>query len=335
MATGDLLGKRLGAFGIGRQTAALTERAAPAHWLNCDSANIEFTPNVYERVNNIGANKIGIQQAGSDYKFSFSNAELSVDEVGYLLWLFMGGSVATDTVPTPDKYTITNQFDSEYFSVFKNHGGPFNSAGNNWERLVGCRFDSLTIEQGRAGYAKVSGSGVGLELNPLTNAATPSVSLGDDDAPLSWAALQDGDFQLAWGAGSLTTVTAPTSVKLDFSREVSAQGASLAGNDYTEVVEGGRSLSFTIEMDFEEGDTDVEEAIAAAKAGTDVKLALTWLTGVNKLVFLSSPSRITASPAGEIGTGTEAQMVTIEAEAFDTGSDIFSIEVHSDTVAFS
>ena len=140
MATGDLLAKRQGALGIGAQTAAGTVRAtAPAVWINADSANIEFTPNTYERVNNIGANKIGIQQAGSDYKFSFSNAEVSVDELGYLLWLFMGSEAFTqNTDPTPDEHILSNVYDSKYFTVFKDFGGPFTGT-SRVERLVGER----------------------------------------------------------------------------------------------------------------------------------------------------------------------------------------------------
>ena len=335
MADGDLLARRQGSIGIGAQTAAQTVRAgAPAHWLNADTANIEFTPNTYERVNNIGANKIGIQQSGNDYSFSFSNAECSAEEVAYLIWLFSGSS-SVNTAETPDQQTISQTFDSKYFTIYKDHGGTFDVGNNRVERLVGCRFDSLTIEQPRAGYAKVSGSGLGLSLNPETTAYTPSVTLGADDAPLSWAALQSGDFQLKWDGGSFATVTAPTSVKLEFTREISAQGANLASNDYSEVVEGGRSLSFMVEMDLIEGDADCEALIAAAKNANDVEIKLDWTTGAQKLVFTSSPSRVVGSPGGEIGTSTDAQTLTLEAEAFDTGSDIYTTVFHGDIPAFS
>lgn len=332
MANGDLLAKRQGSFGLGAQTASGTVRAtAPAVWLNADSANIEFTPNVYERVNNIGANKIGIEQAGSDYAFSFSNAEVSVDELGYMLWLFMGSEAFTANIdPTPDEHVLSNVYDSKYFTVFKNFGGTFDATNNLVERLVGCRFDSLSIEQPRAGYAKVSGSGVGLKLEPETTVYSPSVSLGADDAPLSWAALQDGDFQLGWNGQALATVTAPTSVKIDLTREVAAQGANLNSNDFTEVVEGGRNCAFTVEMDLIEGDTDCDAAVAAAKGGQDVQLSLDWTTGTHSFTFLTSLARITNSPSGEIGTSTDSQTLTVEAECFDTGTGIFSATVNAD-----
>lgn len=321
MAAGDLLAKRQGAFGIAAQTdAATVSGTAPAHWLTCDSANIEFTPNVYERVNNITQNKIGIEQAGNDYAFSFSNAEVSIDQLGYLLWLFLGGeSFATST------HTMDEQYDSKYFTVFKDHGAPFDGT-NNVERLVGCRFDSLSIDQQRAGYAKISGSGFGLSLSPDNTAHNPSVSLGAADAPLSWASLQAGSFQLGFNGAAKAAVTAPTSLKIDFSREIDRHGADIDGNDPSEIVEGGRAASFELDMDFIEGNTEVEALIAAAKSAHDVELQATWITGGNILVLGIPVGRITGTPAGEIGSGTETQSFNLSAEAFDDGlGDITAI----------
>lgn len=332
MAAGDLLAKRQGAFGIGYQSggATVVRTGGPAHWLTCDSANIEFTPNVYERVNSVTENKIGIQQAGSEYSFSFSNAEVSNEQLGYLLWLFSGNGTANSVSP----HTITGAFDSLYFTVYKLVGGVFDGT-NNVERLVGCRFDSLSIEQGRAGYAKISGSGFGLSLSPESNAYTPTVSLGDDDAPLSWASLQAGDFQLGWDGGGLATVTAPTSVKLNFTREIERAGADVSSNNPSEIIEGGRALTIEIEMDLIEGDTDVEAAVSAAKNAENVQLYLNWVAGTTDIEITTGPCRITNSPSGEIGSGTETQMVTISAEVFDSGSGIYTVVSTDGGAAYS
>jgi hypothetical protein len=317
-----LLSKRQGAFGICYETVPGTAEDAPAYWIPCDSFNIESTPSIYERTNNLTENKIGIEAAGQDHSFSFSGAQLDVETMGYLLWLFFADG-STDTTTSP--HTITAEYSSHYFTVFKDHGGVFDGT-NEVERLAGCRFGNLSIDQPRANYATISGDGMGLSLSPLGSLSAPTLpNLGPDNAPLSWATLRAGSFDINWNDGGSTASTYPTSLKFNFSREIDRQGADLNSNDPSAIVEGGRMLDFEFTLDNETGVSDVSSAIAALKGGQPVAIDVTWVSGTTSLKVDTSNARITGSVSGEVGAGSETQMLTIPAEVYDTGSGLATI----------
>ena len=158
-----LLGKRRGALGIAYQA----DKAVPETTCNIvvpvESANIEGVPVTYERVSSISADPLGRQQSGFEYSWSFSGAELDYATVGYLLWLYGGkeehlGAGVHILPHTSESW----DYASNYFTLFKDHGGDIAASGKETEALGGCRIDTLTLEQPHKGYMKVSASGLGM-----------------------------------------------------------------------------------------------------------------------------------------------------------------------------
>ena len=125
------ISKREGAVGIAYQSDPATASSDPVFDLICDDCSLPGEPVQYERINNITAESLGMQDGGKDCTFSIDGIEPSAEVMGYLLWLFGGGYSRTDLV-----HSLTQEFDSKYFTVFKDQGAPV--IGTTPVRLERC-----------------------------------------------------------------------------------------------------------------------------------------------------------------------------------------------------
>lgn len=316
---GEVGQKRGGSVGIAYESAPGTPETTPVYYIPSDDANIMTDPMTYERTNNLSAENIGMQQAGYDPSFSFSDSELPVEIIGYLLWLFFG---AEDN-STPGTHVITPQFDSKYFTFFKDHGVLFDGT-NRTERLVEARFDTLSIDQQAKSYAKIAGSGIGLSTLPMVAALSPTVDLTTEGAPLSWNALRTGAFSLNWNGSGLSATTAIKSLKIDLNREVDRAGADLASDQGSEVVQGGRTVMFEMTLDLKDSGADLQAAYSAMKAGEPVGFQAIWVIGTSTLTIAAPEGIIEDNVPGSLGAGAEPQEWTISAKAYQIdGEEVF------------
>lgn len=313
--------KREGAVGIAYQADPGTAATAAVFDVICDDCNIPGDPIKYERVNNINAEHLGSQNGGLDVKFNMDGIEPNAALMGYLIWLFGGGYTRPTTI-----HQLSQVFDSKYLTMFKDQGDGFGSSDEQVQIGVGGRIDSLTIDQQVKAFAKVGISGMMCDKDVDGTPLAPSVSLVAADAPLSWAALQAGDFKL--GYDSLTTVTDDniTGLKLTMTRALSYGGVKLGGNQPDSIVQGARAIMLEYTRDFE-GDTAAKAEYANYIAGTGfISVSMKWLMDTSYVDITIPHLEITGDPMPSVGTGEEAQVVTVTGKAFlNASSNIMDV----------
>lgn len=334
-----LLGKRRGAFGIAYEDVPGSAESTATYVLPCDSANIEGVPVTYERVNSIGADPIGREQSGFEYSWSFSGAELSIEEIGYLIWLYLGDE---DNVTTPGTHTMPNTapYSSKHFTIFKDMGGDHRSLGNKrMEVLAGCRMDSLSIEQPHKGYAKVSASGMGRSVAMSNDSLTKTVSYG----AMGWHNLliSAGGYLTKGSSGTSPAINLvkAKSFKIEFKREIDRAGRNYSSNNPTAIVEGGRMISAEVNFDLQLHST-ISELLTAYEQGGYVSIGAKWndADASESLLIELPTTQIVNSPKGELGTGTDPQEVTFQFEAFRDADgnnlvDVVSIDGNNNSYA--
>ena len=316
MAANDLLGKRQGAFGIAFEDVPGTAEALRVYSIPADSANIESVPTIYERVNNIDENPIGIEQSGYEFTWSFSGAELSAEVVGYLLWLWCGDGtpdVATANHPLLPTYT------SHHFTMFKDHGAHIQGTDEQTEVLAGCRIGTLSIDQQHKSYAKISATGMGRSRTMIATPQPGNIDYTANKAALGWAGMLNangGYFKLGWLEGSPGNIPGMTSFKLDLGREQARSGANIGTDDARYITEGGRTLTWEATLDLRENNTDLKTILANIAAGLRVRCQVDWETGADSLFLNIQTARITNNVKGELGTDAAPQIVTLQASGF-------------------
>lgn len=325
------ISKRQGAFGIKYQAVPGTQATAPpTRYLLAESCNIKGEPVQSERINSVTAEALGIVNYGHDVTVDVGGAECSCAEMGYLLWLFMGSDAYATSV-----HTILPQFNSQYFTLYKDFGAVF-ATGKYAETGVGCRMDSLAIEQQAKEFAKVSFSGQALRKGDNgTNRVTPAISLAANDAPLSWKAFQAVDgFKLGYNSLTRAEDAAITGVKLNFSRTINPGGVRRGSDQPTSIVESGREITVEWTRDFE-GDAAAIAEYAAYLNGTDfISVELKWTVGTNFVKIILPHVRITGDPMPEVGAGDDVQVMTLQAKAFqNASSNVCDITVTDGTTA--
>lgn len=329
MATGDTLQQRGGSLGFALESTPGTAEAAPLYFVTCEDANITKEPVAFERVNNIGAERIGVQQSGHDVSWEISNAEIGPTELGMLCWLMLGDeTIITNT------HTIRPQFSSRPFTLFLDHGGPINASVQT-QRAVGCRFDSMSIEINPREYAKVSASGMALSDNPLASGLTPTLDLSEDNAPLSWASF--GSLIVTVAGQTPAVVNYPRSLSLNVQRSIERSAIARQTSETREILEGSRTVDLSLVLDLVESDTLTGHLYDAVEAGTDVGLSASFVIGSSSFSFAVNSARIMNDPFGPIGSGDGAQEVTLELQAFqgDSGDNVMKFEMNDgDSTAF-
>lgn len=315
MAAGDLLQKRSGSFGVAYESTPGTAEASPIYYLTSADANLPVEPRTYERVNNIGAEIIGMQQAKYNLPLSVSNAELSIEEAGYLLWLMLG---AEDN-STPGTHIITPQFESHYATFFKDYGGDFASSVQV-QRLVKGRLSSFSLEQDMDAFAKVSLQGQGCNLSNLASGFSPSLDLAATASPISWGSLTN--VQVGWNGGSVAASDYVKKFSISVERELTPAAYKISTKLPDHIAQGKRTVKFSFSLDLEDADTDAAGAWAAINNGQDVELNAIWTTGTHVLSIAINQARITGNPFGPVGAGADAQELTVEATAFQNDTDL-------------
>ena len=314
-----LLGQREGAFGISYESTPGTPLTGPVYYLPGEDGNIEMSPVTYERINNIGSEVIGAQQAGSDVAFSFSGLELSVEVVGYLVWLALGAEDNT----TPGTHIITPQFDQPTFTIWKDFGGTVATAVPSSRTLIatGCRLDSLSIMCERKSYAKISGSGIARGATLRTDTLTPSLDLSANAAPLSWNALRAGAFGIGSGGGT-TQFDAVKSVGITIERELARAGANLDSDDPSDIVEGGRPVTLEIGYDLDDTSSQQQSLFNALYSGTyfEADGQFNIGSGSRTLDFSLPYLRVTDPIHGPLTPAADPQEGNITARAYQAAS---------------
>jgi len=312
MASGDLLQQRSGSFGAAYESTPGTGEASPVYFLVAESANIDLKPAHYKRINNIGAEVIGLQQSGYDASFSASNIEPNVEELGYLFWLALGAESNVTGV-----HTIPPVFDQPHLTAFVDRGGNY-ATNAVVERLIRARIKSLSLEQARAGYAKVSLEGTGCTIDDLSAGFTPSLDLTADGAPLSWASLNN--FQVAWNGGAYAAADYVKALSIKVEREINPAAFKISTNQPGQIAQGERNITFSFTFDLLDSDAQADGAWQAVKNGQNVGIQALWVTGTHNFSIEIPNAHITNSPPGEIGAGADPQEWTVEAQAYQAGS---------------
>ena len=309
--------KRRGAIGIAREATHGTPIAAATYVLPVDSANIEATPVTYERVNSIDADPIGIEQSGFEYSWNFSGAELSIEEVGWLLWLYLG-----EEVNTTGSHLITPVYNSQSFTFFKDMGVSYDGT-NPTLQLAGCRIDTMTLEQPHKGYAKISASGTGMSALKLTSSLsrTPTYT-GMGYHNLINPAGGGIGYGISESDPTALALTVANSCKIELNRETSRAGRKYSSNNPSSIVEGGRTLSWEITADTQT-DTPLNALVSSADGALRIRAMFKWNDAGNSqsLVIDIPTAQITNSYAGEVGAGSDVQVTTFMGQAFRASSN--------------
>jgi hypothetical protein len=112
----------------------------------------------------------------------------------------------------------------------------------------------------------------------------------------------------------------PTSYKVSMTRELTRAGMNLATDDARGLVEGARTCEteFTMDMAGQAAavSTGVDLVLGAIEDADRIALEYNWKMSTDRLSVLIPTSRITNSPKGELGTGTDPQQITVQAKAF-------------------
>ena len=275
--------KREGAAAIAYQAAPGTAAAAPVFTIICDDIHVPGEPVTAERTNSISAECLGMTEYGKDVTFSVDGIEPNAELAGYLLWLFGGGYSRAVGV-----HTISQEFNSKYFTLFKDQGAVFET-GLQVLTGIGCRADSLVVDQQAKAFAKVSLSGLACDKGDYATPLEPAISLVADDAPMSWAALRAGDAKLGYSSLTRTTDDDITGIKTTLNRTHTYSGYTLGSDQPDGITEGAREVLVEYTRDFN-GDAAALAEYAEYVSGTGfVSLEFKWLMGVNYVSVHSPP----------------------------------------------
>ena len=314
------ISKREGAVAIAYQAAPETAAAAPVFDIICDDANIPGEPNRYERVNNVTAESLGMQDGGIDNTFSVDGIEPNAELMGYLLWLFGGGYARPTTI-----HEISQVFDSKYFTLFKDQGAVF-SGTDQVLTGIGCRMDNLTIDQQAKAFAKVSMSGMCCDRGIDADDLAPSIGLTAAEAPLSWAALAAGTFDIGYDTLTCTTDDNVTGVKLTLGRALSYGGTDLASNQPAGITQGGREVLVEYTRDFTGNAAALAEYSAFLTGTAFISLNWQWLMSTSYVDIVVPHVKVTGDPMPSVGTGEDTQVLTVSGKAYmNASSNIMDI----------
>lgn len=302
------MAKRDCAYGIVR-TATATATGTPVIFPMNESSKITPTPKKYQRVNSITPDVAGMKGAGFDVTTEFSGAELSCREMAYFLALFFGGYSYDAGSET---HTITPAQDSQYFYAVRDMESPV-AGTDEAEAAIGCKVESLSIDQQSDAYAKVSmsakacdfGSDVGFE---------PSLVLTEDDAPLSWESLQDGTFNIGIGTDTPAADDGRTGVKLDFTRVTNYGPVTLGNRQPTKLTQGERKIMIEAKRLFEGAQAlaEYEALVASEKFG----VVVTWSVGTHSLTVTIPNIEIMDAYTDETGASDDEVMATLSGTAY-------------------
>lgn len=305
--------KRDCAFGIVR-TASASATGTPIVFPMIESGKIGAEPKNYQRINSITPDICGIQGGGFDVTASFSGAECTTRDVLYLLALFMGGYSYN---PTGTVHTITPATEGQYFFAARDLEQVLVTT-DEAESAVGCKIETLTIDQQPNAYAKITMSAKGCDFGHAPG-FEPSLSLAAIDAPLSWASLKTGGFQLGLNGGSMASETGRTGLKIEFSRVTNYGPITLAGNQPTRIVQGERKITVECTRLFEGAQATSE--YAAFLAAQEFGIAATWMASTAICSITVPHIKISQHPVDEIGASDDPVMLTLAGTAYLSGAD--------------
>jgi len=304
--------KRTGAVAIAR-TVSATATATPKHTLICDSGGITSKPFMYERTS-LGADKAAPQPAGFDHSFSFSGAEVNCEQLGYLIWLFLGSETFDDV---NDIHNLAPVDVPQYLEFFADTVHEVTS-GNPTRTLLGAMLDSLTLNIQPRAFLKVDGSGVGCDLGADVAALSRDLPAN----PLSWLSLRAGSIQIGYNGGALSQDTSVRGVKIDFKRTLNTdENIDLTGDQPTGVTAHGRTLEFEITRQFSGSQATSE--YNAWKNQQEVAITVNLsANGGTEYVSINIPHAVPVdSYVGEVGASDDSIMATLKCEAFISGTD--------------
>lgn len=298
-----------GKAGLARTADAVSE-ANPQVYPLADTINAEGVPVSYERVTSQKPDIFHIEQSGYDWSVTVDGMQASCFDFGYLMWLALGGdSFLTDT------HTITPTDNSQYFNLKIDRGLTLDGNGPT-QSIKGCRIGAISLEQPLRDYAKVSVSGLACAMNQ-TEGGTLSVTIpeGDDDQPLSWAALAhaSGFFKIGYNGAAATQDDDIQGWKFELTREQIYAGIDLGASQPEAINEGGRELTAEVTKEFI--GAGAQNAYKAWKDTEKVELDVRYQVGANYYRIQIPQMEVVGAFGGEIGTGNESIMGVLSLKA--------------------
>jgi len=280
-----------------------------------ESAQIEMEPITYER-RTILADLDYIIAAGFNYTWAINNIRPNANVFGYLMMLALG----TDTWSST-KHILTPSDDGLYCNVFIDRGLDLVGTSKPTQVLVGAKVTGFTLEFPLKDNAILGLSGVGCDLGTELAALSPSVPTGDDEAPLSWKALQNGHFKVGLNAGSTAQDDSIQGFKLEGSRASMPSGVSLGSDQPSAIHLGVREFFFEFTKEF--ATTTEKDQYIAHAAQQDIGVEFDAQMGSTP--YYATMYEMRGKPvqtfAGEVGVADEIIMATMRCKARKYSSD--------------
>lgn len=293
--------------------------------LIADSITTESVPHLLERSVAAQPDLVSAGRTGLDHSYSVDGMTGSCYDVGYLLALMMGDDSWAAQVHT---ITTNTTGDGEYFDLKVDRVNDLDTAKPT-EDCIGCKIQSLTIEQAPREYAKIGFSGLFTKHGSEEAALSITIPTAADDQPLDYGGLSAaGAFvKLGTSPGGAVQMDEIESFKIDITREASYGGIQVSTEQPTAINEGGREIMVEIVKEF-----DVASAAEWAWFETDVDLEfdVRWDIGLNHLQIHIPTLQMVGSPLGEIGPGSDSIKYTFTLKAKGLTASIIDVEMREE-----
>jgi hypothetical protein len=320
------------AIGLGN-AAGPKVTAGPDIYALCETANIEGTPVLSERINNFDRRVLGIDQYGHDFAFRIEGWEANCEHVGKLFFWLLGKDAISGAGPYV--HTLTHDPANPLPPYFVTQIDDLVDKGTSQEteELQGCRLGALSIEFPEKSFAKVSVSGVGTQLGTPLASLTAVLPTGANEGPLSWAAVQGvagGGFKIGYDGSATAADNDVKSIKIDCNTPATPQGTRLGDNQPGTINLGLIECVIEVTREFV-GTTALDNYNAwvnQQRVDIDIKAEI----GAHSVEW-QIPHMVVNSPfRGEVGNSEESIMATgsFKAHLDPAGSDEYLTVIATD-----
>ena len=309
-----------GGVAIARAADSTTQVAtANYRYLVCDKGSISADPILAARTPGVVPDYDRIFAEGFKYGFSITGIEVSLNDLGYLLWLFQGH----DTWDAGNsRHSVMSQNDRQYCNVAVDTVQDL-AAGLPTRVLLGAKIESMDFEVEFQNLVKVTIAGQACNIATPAARLTPSIPIDTSHAPLDWTHFVAGYFKMAFAAGSLAANDDITKFKLAMKRPLIESGKSRARTYPSDLRDGIREYSFSFEQ--EAGNASLKDLYAGFIAQTHLQIGFKFMVDTLYIEMLSAYGHLTKFNIGEVCRGDDLVKLEIEArmKAY-AGADILA-----------
>lgn len=287
---------------------------------------VNETPIIYEQKAQPHPDITRQYPAGFQYDWSIEGIEASANIFGYLMALWFGTHIYSAGI-----IVITGGTTKEFLNILIDRGLDLGTSQPT-ERLVGCQIESWDLVCNYNEVATLSIRGKACDRGALDAALVVTVPSGALEAPLSWAALQAGDFEVGYNGGTLAQDDDITKFTISGSWASVERGRNL-GSDQPTDLRPGRERVITYGFDKEFSGAGAIADYTAFIAQQDVEMCAKFLMDTNYVQIDVQYAQITKTYPGDIGDEDGPIMAGIEARARWGGAIAASVTVEDASTA--